>query len=75
MALVVLTGLFDRVGLQTNVDKTVLMVCQSVYTRRIIGVVPYLWEWQQEIVWCPECELELAVGYLEEHQQAQHVKD
>ena len=42
-----MVGLFDRVGLQTNVRKTVSMVChpcqvagnitQAAYTRRIIG--------------------------------------
>ena len=81
LALNVLTGLFDRVGLQTNVSNMVGMVCQpcyifgihleAAYTRRMMGVCPYFWEWQRERFRCPECELELAAGPLEDHHQAQ----
>ena len=50
----VLTGLFYRVGLHTNINKIVGMVCQPchivgvhlemAYMRRITGVGPYFWE-------------------------------
>ena len=85
LALNVLTGLFDRVGLQTNVSNMVGMVCQpcyifgihleAAYTRRMMGVCPYFWEWQRERFRCPECELELTAGSLAAHHQAQHRKD
>ena len=84
VALCVFTGLFDRVGLQTNVKKTVGMVCQLcyivdghsevTYTRNMTGMGPFLGEWQQERVRCSECEVKLAVGLLEDHLQAQHGK-
>ena len=51
-----LTGLFDRVGIQTNINKTVGMACQScyivvghlevAYTQRMMGVGSYFWEQQ-----------------------------
>ena len=66
-ALGVLTGLFDRVGLNKNVNKTIEMVCQPchfvvrhsevAYMRRMTGVVPSFQERQQEIVWCPYCKM------------------
>ena len=50
-AFITLVGLFDRVGLRTNVRKTVGMVCRPcqaagtqsevVYGRRMMGEVPY----------------------------------
>ena len=81
----VLTGFFDRVGLHTNVNKTVGTVCrtcyivdghsEAAYTRRMTGVVPSFRERQRERVQCPECELELTAGSLTAHRQAQHGKE
>ena len=81
----ILTGLFDRVFVYTNLNKIVGMVCQpfynfgghleAAYTRRIAGVGPYFWERHQERVWCPECKVELAEGLLTAHQQDQHGKE
>ena len=63
-ALDVLTEMFDRVGLQTNVNKTVGMVCQTCYMagghsgaaygRRMMEVGTSFWERQREWVRCPE---------------------
>ena len=39
----VLTGLFDRVGMRTNVDKTVGMVCQPCHTSGRQFEVVYTW--------------------------------
>ena len=57
-----LNGLFDRVGLHTNINKMVEMVCQPykivgrhsvvAYTRQMTGVGPYFQEIQQERVSC-----------------------
>ena len=64
VALSVFTGLFDKVGLQTNINKIVVMVCQpfyivdghleEAYTRRITGMGKYFWERQREIFRCPD---------------------
>ena len=55
-----LNGIFDRVGLHTNINKMVEMVCQPcimvgrhpvvVYTRRMTGVGTYFQEIQKEWV-------------------------
>ena len=78
-------GLFDRVGLQTNIDKTVGMVCQicyiivskseTAYTRRMTGTVPSFWGRYWERVWCPNFEVELVAGFLDSHHKIQHGKD
>ena len=70
----VLTGLFNRVGLQTNTTRTFGMVCQSchvpgrmfeeAYVKWTTGKVPNFWERQRRRVECPECGVELASGLL-----------
>ena len=72
-----LVGLFDRVGLQTNIAKTVVMVCHpfqaavnittSVYGRRITGEGHSYRERQWDWVACEECGEQLAVGSLSIH--------
>ena len=67
-----LTGLFDWVGLQTKVRKTVGMVCKlfhavgvrsdEAYTRRMMGEGRSFKERQRERVLCPECMKGLAQG-------------
>ena len=63
-AFVVLTSLFDRVGLRTNTGKMFSMVCQpchasgrmleEAYERWTTGIWPTFWEWQRRSVECPE---------------------
>ena len=66
-----LVAIFDRVGVQTNVDKTVSMAChpcQAVsgnrtaegYRRRITGEGNSFRERQRERVACGECGAEIA---------------
>ena len=73
-----LVAIFDRVGLQTNVDKTVSMACHPCragsgnrategYRRRITGDGSSFWERQRERVACGECGAELAAGSLSSH--------
>ena len=68
-----LLGLFDRVGLRTNVGKTVRMVCQpcqattgkimqTAYGRRLMEEGKSYKERQRERVECAECGEQLAVG-------------
>ena len=84
-ALDVLTGLFDRVGLHTNMNKKVGMVCQPYYivnrqseaacTHHITGLGRSFWERQKDRVRFPECEVELSAGSLSAHYQAQQSKE
>ena len=77
-----LTGLFDRVGLRTNVSKTMGMVCRpcqaagvrvdEAYTRQMTGEGRSFKERQRERVLCPECGKEMAKGSLVAHRQTQH---
>ena len=77
-----LTGLFDRVGLQTNIRKTVGMVCRpfreageksdKAYTWRITGEGRSFKGRQRYWVLCPECGNELAKGSLVTHRQSHH---
>ena len=74
--------LFDRVGLWTNVRKTVGMVCRICrsdgvradedYTRRMTGEGRSFKERQHEWVICPECRKELTKGSLVTHRLTQH---
>ena len=61
-----LVAIFGRVGLLTNVGKTVSMVChpcragagnrtEAAYSRRLTGLVKSYVERQQERVVCKEC--------------------
>ena len=78
----VLTDLFDQVGLQMIVQKTVSISCwpyhapvgmlEVAYARWTPGVVPKYRERQRRRVQCPECGLELAVNSLPAHLQIQH---
>ena len=78
-----LTGLFDRVGLMTNVSNTVGMLCRpccavrthldAAYEQLMMGegiTYRYL---QRLWVKCPECGTDLAAGSLVAHHQKQHV--
>ena len=77
-----LTGIFDRVGLRTNVRKTVGMVCQpyrvvgvredEAYKRRMTGEGRSYQERQHEWVQCPECGNDLKRGSLAIHCQTQN---
>ena len=70
---IALVAIFNRVGLQTNVDKTVSMACHPFragsgnrttegYRRRITGDGNSFRERQRERVACGECGAELAAG-------------
>ena len=72
-----LTGLFDRVGLMTNVGKTVEMLCRpccavrthldAAYEQLMMGegiTYRYL---QRLRVKCPECGADLTAGLLASH--------
>ena len=77
-----LTGLFDWVGLHTNTESMVGMVCQPCHTlgrmleesyeRRPTVKGPKFRECQRRRVECPECRVEVAVGLLMTHRQSQH---
>ena len=77
-------GLFDRVVQQTNVGKTVGMVChpyqaagnitQTAYRRRLTGEGSSYREWQWDWVECKECGKQLAVGSMSSHLMTQHGK-
>ena len=81
-ALNTLVGLFDRVGLRTNVGKTVGMVCrpcqaagnqsEAVYGRRITGEGPTYRERQKGRVHCRECGEGMAAGSLTSHLMTQN---
>ena len=73
-----LVAIFDRVGLQKNVDKTVSMACQPCragtgnrtaegYRRQITGDRNSFRGQQRERVACGECGAELAAGSLSSH--------
>ena len=77
-----LVGLFDRLGLRTNVGKTVVMVCRPcrgwgtqsevVYRRRMTGEGPSYRERQKGRVQCNECGEEMTIGSILGHMRAQH---
>ena len=80
-----LVAIFDRVGLQTNVDKTVSMACQPCwagsgnrnaegYRRRITGEGKSFRERQRERVACGKCGVEIAAGSLSGHLMTRHGK-
>ena len=76
-----LVGIFDRVGLRTNIGKTFVMVCrpcqatgtqlEAAYEQRMTGAVPSYWGIQRVRVQCLECGEEMALGSLEVHLQMQ----
>ena len=67
-------------GLHTNVNKKVGVMCQPcgifvghsevAYMWKMMGVGPYFWEMQMDRVQCPECKMDLVVGLLAAHHQA-----
>ena len=69
-----LVGLFDRVGLRTNVGKTFVMVCflcqtegnqsEVTYKRQIKGESPSYQVWQKGRVQCRECMDEMVFGLM-----------
>ena len=77
-----LVGLFDRVGLRTNVGKTVGMAChpcqaagnlsEAEYRRRVTGEGPTYRERLKGQVSCRDCGELMAVGYLTSHLMTQH---
>ena len=70
-------GIFDNVGILTNVNKMAVMVCQIYwmygvhleedYTRRMLGVGPSVQERQRESFRCPYFVEDLAAGLLVAH--------
>ena len=78
----ILTGIFGRVGLQTNVQKNVGMVCQTcrsvrvredeAYKRQMAGEGRSYQERQQERVQCTECRKDLVRGSLAIQLRTQH---
>ena len=84
-AFTALVAIFDRVGLITNVGKTVSMVChpcqagsgnrtEEAYGRRITGEGRSYAERQRKRVACRECGEFLAVGSMSSHLMTQHGK-
>ena len=79
-----LVGLFDRVGLKTNVGKTVGMTCrpcpaagnqsEETYGRLMMGEVLTYLERKRERVECRDCGKEMAMGSLDTHRMSQHGK-
>ena len=77
-----LVGLFEQVGLRTNVGKTVSMVCrlcqaagtqsEEAYGRKMTGEGPTYRERQKERVECGECGKNMAAGSLASHRITQH---
>ena len=75
-------GLFDRVGLRTNIEKTVGMVCrpcqaagnqlEAAYGRRITGEGPTYREQQKGRVQCGECGEEMEAGSVTGQNMTQH---
>ena len=73
-----LVAIFDRLGLQTNVNKTFSMACHPCragtgnrttegYRRRLTGDGSSYRERQRERVACGECGVELAAGSMSSH--------
>ena len=70
-----LVAIFDRIGLRTNVRKTVSMAChpcregagnwtEAGYSRRLTGVGETYAERQREREACGECGTVIAAGYM-----------
>ena len=80
-----LVAIFDRVGLRTNVGKTVSMAChpcragagnrtEAGYSRRLTGVGKTYAESQRERVACGECGTVIADGSMSSHLMTRHGK-
>ena len=83
-AFTTLVRLFDRVGLNTNVEKTVSMTCipctsagnqsEEAYGRKMTGEGLTFLERKREQVECRDCGKEVAAGSLDQHRMSQHGK-
>ena len=81
-AIDVLSGLFERVGLRTNINKTKCMSCMpghisdrmstAAYKRRMEGTGLSHRERQRRRVECSECGVELAASSLQHHRRTIH---
>ena len=80
-----LVAIFDRVGLRTNVGKTVSMAChpcragagnrtEAGYSRRLTGVGKTYTERQRERVACGECGTVITAGSMSSHTMTRHGK-
>ena len=79
-----LLGLFDRVGLKNNCNKTVSMNCrpcstpgnrsEETYIHIMTGDGPKPRERKRERVTCGDCGREMAAGSLDSHRMTQHGK-
>ena len=79
-----LVGLFDRVGLNTNTGKTVIMTCrpctaagnqsEEAYGRKMTGEGLTFWERKRERVECRDFVKEVTAGSLDSHRMSQHGK-
>ena len=79
-----LVSLLERVGLRTNVGKTVRMICrpcpetgnqfEAAYEKKITGEGPTYQERRKERVKCGDCGKEMAAGLLEFQRITQHRK-
>ena len=79
-----LVGLFERVGLHTNMGKTVSMKCRPcpeagnqsevAYRRKMTGEVPTYRKRLKDRVECGDCGKGMAAGLLEDHRMMQHRK-
>ena len=78
-------AIFDRVGLPTNVGKTVSMACHPCWagagnrteagcSRRLTGVGKTYTERQRERVACRECGTVIAAGSMSIHMMTRHGK-
>ena len=80
-----LVAIFNRVGLRTNVRKTVSMAChpcwagagnrtEAGYSRRLTGVGNTYTERQRERVACGECGTVIAAVSMSSHMMTRHGK-
>ena len=78
-----LVAIFDRVGLRTNVGKTVSMAChpcragagnrtEAGYSRRLTGVGKTYTERQRERVEYGECGTVIVAGSMSSHMMTRH---
>ena len=77
-------GLFDRVGLNTNINKTVSMTCrpctaagnrsEEAYGRLMTREGLAFRERKRDRVECGDCGKEVAAGSLDSHHMFQHGK-
>jgi hypothetical protein len=78
-------GLFERVGLKTNISKTKAMTCfpghirgqisDPSYRKRMRGEGESHRDRQRRRVHCPVCDCDLSSGSLQQHMRTQHGLD